>query len=810
MPTFVLKNDDDAESRPSIPPFARDVNERQREAVLHTDGPLLIIAGAGSGKTRVLTYRIANLLYQKKAYPNQILALTFTNKAAREMQERIAALIGEQANRLWMGTFHSIFSRILRIEADHLGFTRDFTIYDTVDSDRVIKTILRELNINPREVKPQNVRFIISNAKNQMIGPDMFRDRFVQSSLDDITAQIYPRYLERCKKNNAMDFDDLLIKPIELFEQHPDILRKYQEHFRYILIDEYQDTNHAQYRATKLLAEGHNNICVVGDDSQSIYSFRGADITNILNFREDYPDSVQIPLEQNYRSTKAILKCADSVIKKNKSRLEKTLWTHNDQGEVITVLENYDERDEANRIVRTVEDRKLRGNLSYRDFAVLYRTNYQSRVLEDAFRRRGIPYQLVGGISFYQRKEIKDVTAYLRLLVNPHDEEAVLRVINEPARGVGDKTLSILLGIARSQEKSLWDVISDVESTGVYKPAIPRIREFVDLMNRTREKLGETGITDTVRFLLDESGYVRQFMEEHSHDSLMRRQNVMELLNAISYFEKSSNQPTLSTFLQEISLVTDLDAHDPGEPAVTLMTVHGSKGLEFPIVFIAGLEEELFPIGGRSGEEVDIEEERRLFYVAITRAEKHLYFSYAKNRFRFGEQVEMRRSRFLDEVDASVVRTETGATIRQSGSGRRGYRSTYISYDPPAEKRNDASPGWKRGSMGKGDVHTGGDDYSGTEASGAEAGGHVFGSDRTGLPESGSREDEGSGMRIEYEPDTEGSAWRPGMAVIHPKFGAGKILQCEGQGENTRLTVFFKNAGQKKLVARLANLTVIG
>ncbi len=810
MPTFVLKNDDDAESRPSIPPFARDVNERQREAVLHTDGPLLIIAGAGSGKTRVLTYRIANLLYQKKAYPNQILALTFTNKAAREMQERIAALIGEQANRLWMGTFHSIFSRILRIEAEHLGFTRDFTIYDTVDSDRVIKTILRELNINPREVKPQNVRFIISNAKNQMIGPDMFRDRFVQSSLDDITAQIYPRYLERCKKNNAMDFDDLLIKPIELFEQHPDILRKYQEHFRYILIDEYQDTNHAQYRATKLLAEGHNNICVVGDDSQSIYSFRGADITNILNFREDYPDSVQIPLEQNYRSTKAILKCADSVIKKNKSRLEKTLWTHNDQGEVITVLENYDERDEANRIVRTVEDRKLRGNLSYRDFAVLYRTNYQSRVLEDAFRRRGIPYQLVGGISFYQRKEIKDVTAYLRLLVNPHDDEAVLRVINEPARGVGDKTLSILLDIARSQEKSLWDVISDVESTGVYKPAIPRIREFVDLMNRTREKLGETGITDTVRFLLDESGYVRQFMEEHSHDSLMRRQNVMELLNAISYFEKSSNQPTLSTFLQEISLVTDLDAHDPGEPAVTLMTVHGSKGLEFPIVFIAGLEEELFPIGGRSGEEVDIEEERRLFYVAITRAEKHLYFSYAKNRFRFGEQVEMRRSRFLDEVDASVVRTETGATIRQSGSGRREYRSTYISYDPPAEKRNDASPGWKRGSMGKGDVHTGGDDSSGTEASGTEAGGHVFGSDRTGLPESGSREDEGNGMRIEYEPDTEGSAWRPGMAVIHPKFGAGKILQCEGQGENTRLTVFFKNAGQKKLVARLANLTVIG
>ncbi len=773
MPTFVLRNDD-TEDRPSVPPFLKDVNDHQRKAVLHTDGPLLIIAGAGSGKTRVLTYRIANLLYQKKAWPNQILALTFTNKASREMQERIVDLIGEQTNRLWMGTFHSIFSRILRIEAEHLGFTRDFSIYDTVDSERVIKTILQELNINTREVKPRNVRFTISGAKNQMISPDMFRDKFVQSSLDDIAAQVYQRYLERCKKNNAMDFDDLLLKPIELFEQHPDILLKYQQHFRYILIDEYQDTNHAQYRATKLLAAGHNNICVVGDDSQSIYSFRGADITNILNFREDYPDSVQIPLEQNYRSTKVILKCADSVIKQNKSRLEKTLWTQNDQGEIITVLENYDERDEANRIVRTIEDKKIRQNLTYRDFAVLYRTNYQSRVLEDAFRRRGIPYQLVGGISFYQRKEIKDVTAYLRLLVNPHDDESLLRVINEPVRGVGEKTLAILSEKARAEDISLWNVITGVESTGIYKPAIPRIREFVDVLQRTTEKLKDTGLTDTVRFLLEETGYVRQFIEEHSHDSLMRRQNVMELLNAISYFEKSSNQPDLSTFLQEISLVTDLDAHDSNEPAVTLMTVHGSKGLEFPIVFIAGLEEELFPIGGRIGEEVDIEEERRLFYVAITRAEKYLYFSYAKNRFRFGDQVEMLRSRFLDEVDPSVVRTETGATIRQRGPGGKPAGGTYISYDD----RGGDQPAW-----GKPDSVRG----SGSGGGGGD-----------------------SSVTIEYEYEAGSSEWRPGLAVIHPKFGPGKILQCEGSGENARLTVFFKNVGQKKLVARLAKLTVIG
>ncbi len=785
MPTFVLKNDE-PEERPSVPPFLKDVNENQRKAVLHTDGPLLIIAGAGSGKTRVLTYRIANLLYQKKAWPNQILALTFTNKAAREMQDRIVNLIGEQANRLWMGTFHSIFSRILRMEAECLGYTRDFSIYDTVDSERVIKTILQELSINTREVKPRNVFFIISGAKNQMISPDKFKDSFVQSSLDDIAAQVYQRYIERCKKNNAMDFDDLLIKPIELFEQHPDILKKYQQHFRYILIDEYQDTNHAQYRATRLLADGHKNICVVGDDSQSIYSFRGADITNILNFREDYPDSVQIPLEQNYRSTKAILKCADSVIKHNKARLEKTLWTRNDQGETITVLENYDERDEANRISRTIEDKKIRQNLTYRDFAVLYRTNYQSRVLEDALRRRGIPYQLVGGISFYQRKEIKDVTAYLRLLVNPNDDESLLRVINEPARGVGEKTLAVLSEKARAEDASLWNVIADVETTGIYKPAIPRIREFVDVLHRTMEKLKDTGLTDTVRFLLEESGYVRQFIEEHSHESLMRRQNVMELLNAISYFEKSSNQPSLSSFLQEISLVTDLDAHDSNEPAVTLMTVHGSKGLEFPFVFITGLEEELFPIGGRIGEDVDIEEERRLFYVAITRAEKHLYFSYAKNRFRFGDQVEMRRSRFLDEVDSSVVRTETGATIRQKGSAGRTAGGTYISYDDHAGDM----PDWSRTDSEKG----------GESGSGA---GYADGNRYGGDVDKG-----GSSITIAYESNESG--WQPGLAVIHPKFGPGKILQCEGTGDNTRLTIFFKNVGQKKLVARLAKLTVIG
>ncbi|MEX2403502.1 MAG: UvrD-helicase domain-containing protein, partial [Balneolales bacterium] len=430
-----------ANVQPTTHNILSQVNEQQRKAVGHTDGPLLIIAGAGSGKTRVLTYRIANLLALEKAKPWEVLALTFTNKSAREMKSRIENLVGPEARQLWMGTFHSIFSRILRYECEHIGYNKDFSIYDTVDSDRAIKGILQELNIDIKEIKPRAVRFIISGAKNQLISPGEFQNKFVQSTLDDIAARVYAIYLNRLKQHNAMDFDDLLIKPIELFSQHPDILEKYQDRFKYILIDEYQDTNHAQYKVTRMLADKHKNICVVGDDAQSIYSFRGADISNILNFKEDYPDAVEVPLEQNYRSTKHILKCADSIIKQNKNRLEKTLWTENLDGNTITMLDNYNERDEANRIASYINELKLKKGYSLSDFAILYRTNYQSRVFEDSLRRKGLSYQLVGGISFYQRKEIKDVVAYLKLLVNPQDEESLLRVINEPARGIGDKSL---------------------------------------------------------------------------------------------------------------------------------------------------------------------------------------------------------------------------------------------------------------------------------------------------------------------------------------------------------------------------------
>lgn len=753
----------DHTSPSSGPVYLNNLNESQKKAVLHTDGPLLIIAGAGSGKTRVLTCRIARLLDQKKAKSHEILALTFTNKAAREMQERIVDLIGSAGNQLWMGTFHSIFSRFLRYESDLVGYTSDYSIYDTADSDRLIKTILLEIGYRPREIKPSEIRRIISSAKNQLIKPDEFKNLNDNRYHFEIAGRVYERYVNRCKKNNAMDFDDLLIKPIELFEKHPEVLKKYQERFRYILIDEYQDTNHAQYRATKLLASLHKNICVVGDDSQSIYAFRGADITNILNFESDYPEAEKIPLEQNYRSTKYILQCADSVIKNNRNRLDKTLWTNNNAGEVITLLENFDERDEANRIAKYIMDYRYRHQLKFRDFTVLYRTNYQSRVFEDAFRRRSIPYQLIGGISFYQRKEVKDVLAALRLMLNPEDDESLIRVLSEFPLRIGDKSISRLLQAASDNNHSLWNTLSEIESISVYKPAIPQIRNLVNLLLEAKNEMDHNSMLETTRFLLEKTGYTNQLMQEHSHDSIRQHQNVMELLNAISYFEKSKDNPSFSLFLQEISLFTDLDEHDTKKDKVTLMTVHGSKGLEFPVVFIAGLEEDLFPIGSDNGDTASMEEERRLFYVAITRAEKHLFFSYAKSRYRFGKRETAIRSQFLNEVDHGVVRTETGASIR-----RRSYSSFKSS------------------------------DFAGL----------------SGKPTTNDFSEEKStvdfDLHVEYDNEESMETLKPGILVIHPKFGPGKILQCEGEGEEAKITVFFKKKGQKKLLAKFANLQIIG
>ncbi|TYP95055.1 DNA helicase-2 / ATP-dependent DNA helicase PcrA [Fodinibius salinus] len=754
---------------PQEPDFIHDLNKQQQRAVRHGEGPLLIVAGAGSGKTRVLTYRIAYLIQQQKATPNEILALTFTNKAATEMKERIGELIGDQARRLWMGTFHSVFSKILRYEAEKIGFNSDYSIYDTDDSKNAIKQILRENSYDPKEIKPRILQRRISDAKNELIHPGQYNEKFVHSTLDEITATIYDIYVQRLKHNNAMDFDDLLIKPIELFNKYDEVLAKYQDRFKYILIDEYQDTNHAQYTVTNMLAEKYKNLCVVGDDAQSIYSFRGADIRNILDFKNDYEDAVKIPLEQNYRSTKAILKAADSIIKKNDSQLDKTLWTDNDTGDMITVLDNYDERDEANRVADYIQKLKRRKGYDFGDFAILYRTNYQSRVFEETFRRKGITYQLVGGLSFYQRKEIKDVLAYLTLLINPHDDTNLRRIINEPSRGIGNKSMQGLMLRARETGQSLWEILKNVEEADIYTPAENSVKDFVAMINELKRDLANgKKLIDVTKKLLEKSGYMKSLVEENSPKSMTRRENILELENAISYFEKDNANATLSAFLQEISLITDTDKYDEDKPAVTMMTVHAAKGLEFPAVFVVGLEEELFPVGSRDNEEVNIEEERRLFYVAITRAQQDLFFSHCRSRYKYGEEQRKKRSRFLDEVSSDVVRTETGASIKQNdnafssskNSNQNNNSGNHVEYDrqKPQYNKNNKSSG---------------------------------------------------GTKIHYD-NPDGDPFQVGAQVEHNVFGPGKIISRSGQGEKTKVVVFFKDRGRKTLMLRAAKLEVVG
>lgn len=775
MKHFVL-NPDNSQSSPEHN-ILKGLNPQQREAVCHTYGPLLIIAGAGSGKTRVLTYRIAYLLQQRVAYPNEILALTFTNKAAKEMQERIGKLVGDEvAKKLWMGTFHSIFSKILRFESEKLNYTANFSIYDSDDSEKVVKNILSELNFDAKEIKPKIIHNKISSAKNELISPEEFKQKFISSTLDDIAAQVYPIYEARLQKNNAMDFDDLLVKPIELFKKFPDILEKYQERFKFILIDEYQDTNRAQYTVTRMLAKKHANICVVGDDAQSIYAFRGADISNILDFQNDYPNAKKVPLEQNYRSTQAILKAADSIIKVNSRQLEKNLWTENPLGEMIVLLESYNERDEAARVAYHINNLRMRRGYKLNDFAILYRTNFQSRVFEDALRSKNMPYQLVGGLSFYQRKEVKDALAYLKLMVNPRDEESLTRIINEPSRGIGAKTLKAVTEEARRFDKSVWEVMQDIDSVSIHGGAKRAIADFVTQMQEFQAQVGKDSLYNFAHRLLNDSGYLKQYVQENTDEALSRRDNVMELLNALDFFEKRNPGSTLSQFLQEISLFTDSDNFDEDKPAVTMMTIHASKGLEFPVVFVVGLEEELFPMKSRNvGDSVDIEEERRLFYVAITRAQKELYFSYARTRYKYGEEKPMIRSRFLNEIDASFVRTETGATIKQSGKPE-------LRQNAEANKLTSSSPytiEYDRPGMGNRKAIT-----------------HF--NSRNTYTES----------RVEYD-DYKEQDFRVGVQVMHPKFGKGKILQTEGSGDNARITVFFHSAGQKKLLLKFARLQIL-
>lgn len=788
MTEFILTPDPDP-AFPNISPDAilSGLNDAQQEAAALTDGPVLIIAGPGSGKTRTLTHRIAYLLATGRARPWQILALTFTNKAAREMKLRVAEILGEEVTHgMWIGTFHSMFARVLRRECTHIGFTPDFSIYDSDDSQRIIREVMQSHNINTSDVRPRSIHNLISGAKNRMISATEYASQ-VSSPMQEFAARVYQPYIDRLRQANAMDFDDLLLKPLELFTKHEDVLSRYQERWQYIHVDEYQDTNRAQYLLARTLAARNQNLCVVGDDAQSIYAFRGADIGNILSFQKDYPEATSVRLEQNYRSTKNIVKLADSIIRNNKSQLEKSLWTDNDIGDPVIVVEALSERDEAQKIERRVRDIQLRLGLLYRDFAVLYRTNAQSRSIEDALRRGNIPYRVIGGTSFYQRKEIKDALAYLRLVVNPNDIASLRRVINNPTRGIGEKSQSQIFAFAEREGIGVWDALDRIDESGVPPRAAASVVRFRDMIAGYRPQIARVSAPDLAKSIIRDSSLLADLRKESTPENLVRWENIQELLSAISEYESAGSESvTLSEFLQEITLVTDADTSQDSDNHVTLMTLHASKGLEFPVVFLAGMEEGLFPLSGATQDPSDLEEERRLFYVGATRAERILMLLYARTRWRYGEQQTAIRSRFLEEIDTSVVRTAAGQPFKVH-SGR---------YSIDSETRDisygDIDPHYYRKSLQKQRKEP----FRGTGVQTASPMTERVPSDHTP-----SR----SGRSIVYDED-ESTEIVPGMTVEHAQFGEGKVISKDGNGDHAKVTVFFSSVGQKKLILRFARL----
>lgn len=736
--------------------FLDELNEAQREAVLQTDGPLMVIAGAGSGKTRVLTYRLAFILSQGLADPQELLALTFTNKAAKEMRERIGRLVGPEAKGLMMGTFHSIFARVLRYEAERIGYTRNFTIYDSDDSRSLIRALLKENNFDDKVYKPRVIQNTISSAKNRMILPAQFKDH-ISSDFDEKAAVIYAQYEKRTLQSNAMDFDDLLVRPLQLFAGHPDLLHKYQHRFKYMMVDEYQDTNHVQYRLCKELAAVHENICVVGDDAQSIYAFRGANIQNILNFKRDYPDAQEIKLEQNYRSTKVIVDAANSIISKNQDQIQKRVFTENEDGELINVLLASTDQDEALQVTNMVREQKQMLNFFNKDFAILYRTNAQSRAMEDQLRRANVPYRVFGGLSFYQRKEIKDIVAYLKLAINPQDEQALLRVINYPKRGIGKTSINRLVVVMEQTGQSLWQVLQNVAHTGIGNRAIGLIREFVVMIERFGVEAQRATAYEAANLIAKQSGILKLLHSSEALEDLSRWENVQELLNAAQQFGDTAGlaEDTLENFLADISLFTDADKDDDDDDKVSLMTIHSAKGLEFKSVFVVGMEETLFP-SSMVETRADLEEERRLFYVATTRAEKRLTLTLAKSRYRYGQIQYNEPSRFLEEVDPQYLKLP-----------RKPSRSPMPKPVSTESRRTQRVINKKKA----------------TEA-------------RPVIPDSFAPSDPNNIV--------------PGVQVRHLKFGVGKVLAVEAIGDNKKATVFFESKGQKVLLLKYAKLQVLG
>lgn len=767
-------------------PYLTALNDAQQAPVLHKDGPLIVIAGAGSGKTRVLTYRIAHLMEQG-VDPFAILALTFTNKAAREMKGRIGELVGESAAKsLWMGTFHSIFARILRSEADKLGFPSNFTIYDTQDSDRLISSIIKEMGLDKEIYKYKQIRSRISAFKNSLITVKAyFNDPDLQES--DAMAkrpkmgEIYHEYVARCFKAGAMDFDDLLLRTNELLNRFPDVLAKYQERFRYILVDEYQDTNHSQYLIVRALSDRYQNICVVGDDAQSIYAFRGANINNILNFQKDYDDVALYRLEQNYRSTKNIVNAANSVIKHNKNKIEKVVWTSNSEGAPIQVNRLVSDAEEGRHVASNIFEFKMQHQLKNEDFAILYRTNAQSRAMEDALRKRDIPYRIYGGVSFYQRKEIKDVLAYLRLIVNPSDEESLKRIINYPGRGIGQATLDKLIIAAKQYNLSLFEVILKAREIAlpVHAGTLSKLETFANLIQRFQienEHLNAFEITDLVTKKI---GLVQELKKDATPEGVARIENIEELLNGIRDFAEGQQElvdatGNLTEFLEDVALATDFDnEQNPNADRVSLMTIHLAKGLEFPYVFIVGMEEDLFPSAMSMNTRSELEEERRLFYVALTRAEKRAFLTYTLSRYRWGKLIDAEPSRFIEEIESKYLDVQTPQedyTFKPLLDHSIFGSPTITAKSPIVSKteRSISNPSPKQLQKLRAVTSVQGD----------------------------------SNVPINTV------SLKPGTLVEHARFGHGAVLSIEGSGHDKKAAIRFDGVGIKNLLLRFAKLKI--
>ena len=822
-----------------------DLNEAQRAAVEYIDGPSLVIAGAGSGKTRVLTYKIAYLL-SKGMKPWSIMALTFTNKAAREMKERIGRLVGDDlAQHLYMGTFHSIFSRILRAEAEHIGFNNNFTIYDETDSRSLIKAIVKEMGLDDKSYKPAAVHARISMAKNNLVSAESYASDaaiFEQNKRAQMPelGKIFVAYVQRCRQANAMDFDDLLVLTHRLFREHEEIRQKYAARFDYILVDEYQDTNHVQMSIVMQLCKEKLRVCAVGDDSQSIYSFRGANIDNILNYQKQLKGTRLFKLEQNYRSTQTIVKAANSLIKFNRNQIKKDVYSENAVGEKLQYKPAYSDKEEAVIVAKDIKRIKRQDDCGYHDFAILYRTNAQSRSFEEEFRKQGIPYRIYGGLSFYQRKEIKDIIAYFRLVANPDDEEAIKRIINYPARGIGATTVMKIADCAHQNQVSFWEVIGEPAHYGlnVNKGTLAKLDNFRLLISSFIERSHTTDVYELGDAIIKESGISQDIMSGRDADDLARQENLEEFLSAMSAFveerreEGRMDEAFLTDYLQDVALLTDADSEGAkDEPRVSLMTVHAAKGLEFATVFIVGLEENIFPSPLAAMSVRELEEERRLLYVAITRAEKHCILTNAKNRFRYGKMEFDNPSRFIDEIDASLIEAQDEMNGSYFGGGssydrsasygeRSSYGGGYGKRMPWDQKRrisdrDEDVPEWKRvTSQFRPDPKPASDTSSSSSSSreslssgnfksvrALDAAHRILGNNRSSSVSSTSSVSSSAGSSF--------GALKEGCKIEHQRFGVGVVRKIEGQGENAKATVEFQNSGVKQLLLKYAKYTIL-